>query len=237
MMSSLIWKEWHEQSWKLGFGSLVLCALALIGLHSRIIDDESMVMFVCFLGVILLPVLSSTGLVPAERSEGSLESLLALPVTSRQILAAKTAIGVLLCVVPLLLSGIVSALAVGGREMATSDMLDLYARSALAAISLFASMLALTIRLPSETRAGLLAIGLLIFWMLATEGLRLPSVPQLVFDISPLAFVYRRETGREAWRIIWSLSPLAGVLIIQALIVAILWWWASKRLAGGGDQS
>ncbi len=236
-MSSLIWKEWHEQRWKLGFGSLVLCALALIGLHSRIIDDQSMVMFVCFLGVILLPVLSSTGLVPAERSEGSLESLLSLPVKPVRILAAKTAMGVLLCAVPLLLAGVVSIFAAGGREMATGAMLDLYGRSALAAISLFIWMLALTIRLPNETRASLLAIGLLIFWMLATEGLRFPSVPSLVFDISPLAFVYRRETGREEWRIIWSLSPLAGVLIIQAAIVTILWWWASKRLAGGEGVS
>src|ERR1700722_7547165 len=112
-MSSLTWKEWHEQSWKLGFGSLVLVALALIGLHSRIIDDESMVMFVCFLGVILLPVLSSTGLVPAERSEGSLESLLALPITSRRILVAKTAMGLLLCAAPLLLAGLISILTAG----------------------------------------------------------------------------------------------------------------------------
>jgi hypothetical protein len=236
-MLSLIWKEWHEQSWKLGFGSLVLCALALIGLHSRIIDDESMVMFVCFLGVILLPVLSSTGLVPAERGEGSLESLLALPVKPGRILAAKTAMGVLLCAVPLLLAGVVSIFAAGGREMATGAMFALYGRSALAAISLFVWMLALTIRLPNETRASLLAIGLLIFWMLATEGLRFPSVPPLVFDISPLAFVYRRETGRQEWRIIWSLSPLGGVLIVQAAIVAILWWWASKRLAGGEGES
>ena len=39
-MHSLLWKEWHEQSWKLGFGCVVLGALALIGLHSRIIADE-----------------------------------------------------------------------------------------------------------------------------------------------------------------------------------------------------
>ena len=236
-MHRLLWKEWHEQSWKLGFGSLVLVALALIGLHSRIIDDESMVMFVCFLGVILLPVLSSTGLVPAERSEGSLESLLALPITSRRILVAKTAMGLLLCAAPLLLAGLISILTAGGREMTSEAMFTLYARSALAAISLFIWMLALTIRLPNETRASLLAVGLLIFWMLATEGLRFPSVPQLAFDISPLAFVYRRDTGREGWRIIWSFSPLGGVLITQAVVVAILWWWASKRLTGGGEES
>src|ERR1700722_4488605 len=109
-MRSLLWKEWREQSWKLGFGCIVLTALAVIGLHARIIDDESMVVMVCFLGVTLLPVLSSTGLVPAERSEGSLESLLALPVKSWRILLAKTAMGLLLCTGPLLAAAAASLL-------------------------------------------------------------------------------------------------------------------------------
>jgi hypothetical protein len=235
-MSSLIWKEWHEQSWKLAFGCLVLSALALIGLHSRIIDDESMILFVCFLGVMLLPVLSSTGLVPAERGEGTMESLLSLPVASSRILAAKSIMGILLCAVPLLVAAAVSIAIAGGREMTTEDMFVLYGRSTLASISLFVWMLALTIRLPSETRAGLLAVGLLIFWMLATEGLRFPSVPVLAFDVSPLAFVYRRQTGMQGYNIIWSLSPLTGVLLIQAVIVVLLWIWASKRLAGSEDR-
>jgi hypothetical protein len=231
-MSNLIWKEWHEQSWKLGFGCVVLSALALIGLRSRIIDDQSMVLFVCFLGLILLPVLSSTGLVPAERGEGSLESLLALPVASWRILAAKTAMGFLLCAGPLLLAGLVSLLAAGGREMTSDSMFAIYARSALAAISLFVWMLALTIRLPNETRAGLLAMGLLIFWLLAAGGLSDPSVPPLLFDISPLAFVQRRIADGQ----ITAMPPLAGVLAVQTGIAVLLWAWASRRLAGAEDK-
>ncbi|HEX4052948.1 MAG TPA: ABC transporter permease [Tepidisphaeraceae bacterium] len=233
-MHSLLWKEWHEQSWKLGFGCLVLGALALIGLHSRIIDDESMVMFVCVLGIALLPVLSSTGLVPAERSEGTLESFLALPVPSWRILAVKTAMGFLLTAGPLIFAGLVSILAAGGREMTTDAMFALYARSALAAISLFVWMLALTIRLPNETRAGLLALGLLIFWILATGGLSAPSVPPLVFGISPFAFVHGRWAADEQ---IFAAPPLAGMLIEQTVIAVLLWAWASRRLAGAEGRS
>ncbi len=232
-MPNLLWKEWHEQSWKLGFGCLVLGALALIGLHSRIIDDESMVLFVCFLGIALLPVLSSTGLVPAERSEGSLESLLALPVASWKILAMKTAMGILLCAGPLMFAGAVSILIAGGREMTTGVMFAYYARSALTAISLLVWMLALTIRLPNETRAGLLAMGLLIFWMLATAGLGVPSVPPLLLDISPLAFIYMRKTREQ----VITMPPLAVVLAVQAGIVLLLWLWASRQLAGTEGQS
>src|SRR6185437_11506303 len=79
-MRSLLWKEWREQSWKLVFGSLILAAFAFIGLHARIVADELLLQWVCLLAVALLPVLASTGLVPAERDDGTLETLFSLPI-------------------------------------------------------------------------------------------------------------------------------------------------------------
>jgi hypothetical protein len=223
-MSKLIWKEWHEQSWKLGFGCLVLSALALIGLRSRIVSDESMMMTVCFMGIALLPVLSSTGLIPAERAEGSFESLLALPVTPRKILMAKTEMGIVLCAGPMVAAAIVSLLAAGGREMTDTTMIDLYGRSTLAALSLFIWMLALTAHLPSEARAGLVAMGVLILWMLATVGLVQPSVPTWVFAFSPMSFIYGYSGG-------FAGSPqLAAALTIQPVIAVGLWFWTAKIL-------
>ena len=126
-MQSLIWKEWHEQSWKLGFGSIVLAALAMVG-AARIIADETMILWVCFVGFGLLPVLASTGLVPPERSEGSLESLLAYAHCAWRILLAKTLMGLLLCVGPMLIAAVVSLLTAANREMTTGEMLFLYTR-------------------------------------------------------------------------------------------------------------
>lgn len=117
--------------------------------------------------------------------------------------------------------------------MTTGVMFAYYAHSALTAISLLVWMLALTIRLPNETRAGLLAMGLLIFWMLATAGLGVPSVPPLLLDISPLAFIYMRKTREQ----VITMPPLAVVLAVQAGIVLLLWLWASRQLAGTEGQS
>jgi hypothetical protein len=227
-MLKLIWKEWHEQSWKLGFGCLVLGALALIGLHSRILADETMVMWVCFLGLTMLPVLSSTGLVPAERAEGSFESLLALPVTSGEILGAKTAMGIMLCAGPMLVAAGVSLLVAGGREMTDSSMIAFYGGAIMTTLWLFIWMLALTIQLPSEARAALLGVGVLIFWMMATGGLARASVPRLAMTISPFALVYRvtsrsLETQPDP-------APTAAVLAIQGVIAVALWMWACRRL-------
>jgi ABC-type transport system involved in multi-copper enzyme maturation permease subunit len=242
-MRSLLWKEWHEQSWKLAFGCIVLGMLAYIGLHARIVADETMMMWVCFLGLTMLPVLSSTGLVPAERGEGTLESLLALPVAPRKILKAKVCMGVLLCVGPMFVAMILSLLAAAGREMTAMSMIAFYAASTMTTLSLFAWMAALTIRLPSETRAALLSVGILIMWMLITEGLAFPSVPALAMVVSPFGIVHGTADNSALIQASRFLAIEAGsaysqgitrlilFLVVQAAIAGLLWGYASRRLA------
>jgi hypothetical protein len=222
-MRQLLWKEWHEQSWKLAFGCVLLSALAAIGLHSRIVADETMVMCVCFLGIALLPMLSSTGLVPAERAEGTLESLLGLPTEPRKILIAKTAMGALLCAGPLGVAMVVSVLVAGQREITGGYMAMIYIRSVLASLALFVWMLALTIQLPSETRGGLVALGILIGWMIATGGLAEVEKAPWVLAFTPLGFVYGVHFE--------DCGSLLLVTAVQAIFAAALWAWACKRLA------
>jgi ABC-type transport system involved in multi-copper enzyme maturation permease subunit len=229
-MPSLIWKEWHEQSWKLGLACVVLVAMAVIGLRARIIEDEMMIAWVCAVGMLLMPVLAASGLVPAERSEGSFGSLLALPVARWRILAAKTTIGMVLCAVPLILAAVASLLIAGGREMTGWEMFTLYARSTAAGVLLFVWALALTIRLPNETRAGLLGVGILIFWIMATLGLAYPSPHPWMMTLSPLALVYGFFNGFD------SGPPLVAVLVVQVEIAVVLWWWASRQIGGGAEE-
>ena len=237
-MHRLLWKEWHEQSWKLWFSCIVLGSLAFIGFRSRLIADETMMMWVCFLGLTMLPVLSSTGLVPAERGEGSLETLLALPVRRERILAAKVLMGILQCVGPMVVAGGLSLLVAGGREMPAIEMIVFYLSCTVTTLCLFAWMMALTIRLPSETRAALLAMGVLILWMLVTEALAYSAMPMLIMAISPFALVYNVVGGPSA-----SLSlahfeygaqyvlEMAFVLAVQGVIAAMLWVYTSRQLA------
>jgi hypothetical protein len=223
----LIWKEWFEQSWKLVFGCVVLGSLALIGLQARLVPDDIMMMWVCFLGLALLPVLSSTGLIPAERAGGSFESLLALPIAPWKILAVKTSMGILQCAVPMMVAAAVSVFMAAGRETSTAAILNLYGRSTLTAISLFIWMLALTAHLPSEARAGLVSIGILFFWVMATWALLLQSsVPTLAISASPMAFVYNFNSG--------AIGPsLVTIAIVQALCAAALWLLADYQFTAG----
>ena len=244
-MNSLLWKEWHEQRWKLGFGCVILSAFALIGLRTRVVPDEAILLWVCFIGVLLLPVLASTGLVPAERADGTLQSMLALPVRPWKILLAKTLMGVLLCAGPLAAAAVVSVIIAGGREITSAAMLGVYARSIAAALSLFIWMYALTIRLPGEARAGLLATGVLIFWLLATAGIAEASsflkdwphsdlatnapVLRRLWVVTPFVFPFGFGADSPAVQL-GSAATAAGAIAAQALIAVALWFWAARQL-------
>ncbi len=232
-MRNLLWKEWREQAWQLAFGCVVLSAMAAVGLHARMVADAVLLDWVCFVGVTLVPVLASTALVPAERADGGLATLAALPVSPAAILAAKAVLGVLLCVGPLAAAGVVSVAMAGGREVYTGGVAELYARSALASATLFAWMFALTVRLPNEARAALVAVGVLVIWMLASAGLMAagePSYGGWSFAASPFAFVVPVPAGQG------GPSPFGIVLGVQAVLVAAVGWLA-VRLFGTGTAT
>jgi hypothetical protein len=230
---NLLWKEWHEQAWQLAFGCVVLSAMAAIGLHARMVADSTMVDWVCFLGVMGLPVLASTALVPAERADGGLATLVALPVSPARILAAKTVVGLLLCVGPLLVAAAVSVAMAGGREMYTGAVVELSIRSALASAVLFGWMFALTVRLPNEARAALISVGVLVIWVLASVGLTISAgVRSTAFAASPFAF-FDWTVDRDGMGP-WPQLPV--VVGVQLLLMTGLCWMA-VRLFGSGTAS
>ena len=234
-MRSLLWKEWHEQRWKLAFGSLILAAFALVGLRARVIADETLLYGVCVLAVLLLPVLSSTGLVPAERNDRTLETLFALPVPPWRIFIVKTIMGIALCAGPIFLTAIVSVLIAGGRELSAGAILLFFARTLAASLVLFFWMFCLTVRLPSETRAGLIALAVLVIWLVATLGLVMWGMPD--------QRLYLRSQAAPAsqW---WLVSPFVflfgpqvnlvsrpAAAAIQFVLAIVLWIIASTQFA------
>lgn len=218
-MRHLLWKEWREQRWRLGFSCLLLLAFALVGLRARAAADELTLAVVCFGAVLLLPLQAAAGLVPADRADGSLATLLALPVRPATVWAAKTLAGAGLCLVPLAVTAAASAAYAGGRELSAAGVLGLFARAAAAALSLFAWMFAVTARSPTEARAGLLSLGVLVGWMLtllrwSNDG-PMPPGRLLLTAVSPFTFM----AG------FYPNSPVqaATAAVAQAGVAAALW--------------
>jgi ABC-type transport system involved in multi-copper enzyme maturation permease subunit len=226
-MRSLLWKEWHEQSWKLAFSCVLLAATAAIGLHARIISDSDMMLWVCVIGM-LLPISYCSGLLPAERADGYFESLIALPVRPRKILLAKTILGIGMCILPLLLAMIISLAIAGNREADNAQIIGLFLRSIFASIILFMWMLALTSQLPGETRASLVSLGIWLGLAIFSKGIVQEESDSLAAIFTPLCY-FIQPTHPS------TLNTLLGTLT-QSAIALLLWLWTAHRFTTNAKE-
>jgi ABC-type transport system involved in multi-copper enzyme maturation permease subunit len=164
MIKALFWKEWCEHRWKLAYGCVLSMGFVAVGLRSRIVPDQGIVAMAAVGGAFLMPLLVGMGLVAAERSDGSLGMLLALPVRSWKIFVVKMAMGTLVCVGPIVGCMVLSLAMAAGREMSASRIIVPYLGGVAFSIVMLVWMVAFSIRQPSEARAGLVGIAVFMVW-------------------------------------------------------------------------
>ena len=232
MWRSLVWKEWHEQRWRLWFGAALLGMFTLIGLRTRIMPDEQIVIFSMIVGGIFFPLMVAMGLIAPERADGTIVRLLALPVPAWHVLAAKGLVGAAVCTGPIVVSAGLAATVAGDREMAWSQFAEMYAMAIGMTLSTFAWLTAAGVRQPSEARAGLMGIGVGAGWfliiaissMLAIELFHDQTVVAWVAAFSPFGVTALR--GGDA--------PPAVVIAIQIVMFVAVWAWAAWRIGKPG---
>ncbi len=98
----LISKEWHEQRGRMAAATAVLVSIPIgQALCSNILDLGIALEWALFIGAIIMPIFIAMGTVAREREQGSLASLLALPISPWRILAVKATVGIITCLVPI----------------------------------------------------------------------------------------------------------------------------------------
>ena len=234
MLSKLIWKQWREQRWKLAFLTVVLMAFTTIGLRSRMVEDEVIVVLGALIGAMLIPVFVAMGLIAPDRADGSFATLMALPVRPIKVLAAITFSGVVQCVVPLAASGLVAWAIAGGRELTGGDIVRVHAIAAALSVVLLIWTFSFSVRQGHESRVGLIGLAVLIGWGLSVmiAGVVLPLwmlvSGHALMSVHPLAMM--RFLARE----VAGPSEVALTICVQIAMVGLLWWWALRRVARPG---
>jgi len=170
------------------------------------------------------------GLVAAERNEGSLESLFALPVSSWKILLVKVLVGAFGCLLPYAVACVVALGMAGSREMSISDLLLLYAGATGFSLTIFIWTLSFGIRQPTEARTGLMAIPLLLAWslMVIIEDELLMGKSNLTLMFTPFGFFEGTVDKTNAM--------FAQTLFVQVLIGVLLFFWAVYRFERQGGR-
>ncbi len=231
MLKALLWKEWHEQRWRVALATVWLLGMTAIGLKTRILDDRAVVTMIWNPAVILLPVFLGMGLFARERKERTLSYLMVHPVRRSQILTAKVIAGLLAYLTPFLIGGLAVCLTVGGRERSAADLAEGFAIMAALGLVFFAWQLFAGLRCRREETYILMSAIVLGCW----------AIHSVVV---------------EAWRLterlgfwIWASNPVAignldwgkphevrTVVLVQSLILAGLGlglWFRFRRLREG----
>jgi hypothetical protein len=231
MLKALLWKEWQEQRWRVALATVWLLGMTAIGLKTRILSDDNILAMVWAPAVIVLPVFLGMGLFSAERKDGTLRHLLVQPVRRAQILIAKVIAGLLTCVTPFLIGGIVVCLAVGGREVSFAYMATGFAVLTLLAVILFAWQLLAGLRCRRQETYVLVSGIVLGCWaihaVIVEEWNLTNRLGYWAWALSPFA-VGGVDLGdpREVWT----------VIVLQSLILAGLGfglWLRFHRLREG----
>jgi hypothetical protein len=224
MIGKLIWKEWSEHRWKLFLGFLLLGGFTAIGLQARVVQDLEVVVWALVYAVIF-PLFVSMDLLAAERADGTLRSLLNLPVAAWKILAVKVGVGLVVCVGPLILTAVVALCLAGGRESDNERMWGVYQGSCCLAACLLIWMLAFGVRQPTEGRAavaGMIAFGVLLVPGFIYAPLR-HVLPEWIIILHPvsLLMIFVNPVERH-----WAFAAIP----IQTAFAAGLFWWSARRL-------
>ncbi len=232
MIRMLMWKEWREQRWKLALGSLMLVGFTAVALRTRVIPDVGVLAMSFALGGLLLPILVGMDLVAGERESGTLECLLNLPVRPWKVLGVKLAMGVAVCVGPMLAACVVTLLMAGGREQSSSLFLRLYASATGFGVCLLLWMTAFGIRQRTEARAAVVGMAVVFAWYAWATAIFASRVvnpvkkgaADLLMLPNPLCVAFP----------IIQTHRTVEFLAVQAVVAALLFVWAVRRFARPG---
>ncbi len=107
MIKPLIWKEWHEQRWKLAFGTLMLAFFTCVLISARLTTGNENIVLVIFGGGYILSLYSAMGVIAPEITDRTKIFLAAKPVKPWKVFLCKWFFGWLNFAVPILICGLV----------------------------------------------------------------------------------------------------------------------------------
>jgi hypothetical protein len=229
MIKSLLWKEWCQLRWKLVFSSVILLSFLCIGLQSRILQDEVIIISTMLGGVCLMPVFVAMGLFADELHEGSIFMQLGMAVEAWKVYAIKILVGSAVCLLPIVLSIFVAMVTVGGREVSTQRIGQFFYAIPFAFMFLLWTTV-FGIRLDSGAKVGLLAVVVYGGWvvMVIVDDIFLTetALRDISLVVTPTGFI------RCSFGIAGKWPGILGVKImlsVQAVLSAGFFLWGMKR--------
>ncbi len=228
MIKPLMWKEWHEQRWKVAFGTIMLASFAGSLLAARILSYKEAVYVTWLIGGMILALYSAMGVFAPEKSNKTVAFLSSRPIEPWKVFLCKWFFGWLNFAGPLLFCSLCAAVYFlvypQGRSF---EMLFRGTCVSLALGTMFYSMTCcFAPRKSGEALVGL--TGLIVFFVfivhiLIAQSTLQPSfrggslLQEMLVLINPLLWI-RVIEGRHSY------MDLSILILEQAVLFAFTMW-------------
>ncbi len=234
MIAVLLRKELHEWWSAIALGCFTIGGFVAIGLQSRLIPDEAVLIGMVISGGLIFPLICAMPVVAAERAEGSVNLLLRLPAPAWLVLAVKTAVAVVGVIVPLLLALAIMGALAGYREVRPNIFWALFLLAGLMAVNVLMWTMCLGIRQPNEARVGLIGaavcIGTVMTMFFIDDALSNEQMVKAIAAWTPVGLFAVLDGSRSEEFV----SLLLGVAARHVVVLSLLWAYAAWRFSQPG---
>ena len=167
MFRMLLWKEWHENLWKLLFCGAASVAFTVMLFRIRIVPDLSNCVLISVVQMFVVPVVYSLDIFSGEVSNRTIHLLFKIPVKRWMIFFSKYLVAVIGMVLIFVLTGVLMELLGRGREARVLFLLKTNLLCGTAGLFLFTWFCAFGCQSRSEAGSLGAMFGVFIGWGIA----------------------------------------------------------------------
>lgn len=224
---ALLWKEWRQMRWRWAFCLTVCCLFVIVGLKTRIMPDQGIILLSFGICAFAIPLFIGIGLVAEEREENSLKLQLALPVQAMRVYVVKMAMGASAVAASTIASLIIALLMAGNREESAAEIFRIYAFVIPFGIIFMLWIVVFSMKRKTQWAAVLtgIAIGAIWVFLIIFEDIFGQSITRnhwnLSLIITPFGFL-EAASDNGKW---------LAVSIVQGIISVILFGWGMRRFS------
>lgn len=218
MFKQLLWKEWHENLWKLVFCGAVSLAFTALLFRIRLFPDAANGIVISFVQMLVVPVVYALDIFSGEMSNRTIYLLFKFPVPRWKIFFSKY----LVCILGIILVFVATALSMAilghEREVSTGLLVNNSLLFGAVALMLFTWFSAFAAQSRSEAGSLVAVFGVIIGWAIIFFWSLICQVPWANHFTPYSLIVWAFRDGPEWFRVS---SLITSNLIALAAAIAI----------------
>jgi len=218
MFRSLLWKEWKENLWKLGFCAIVSVSFTALLFRIRITPDLANCVAISIIQMCVIPIIYGLDIFSGEASNKTIHLLFKIPVRRRAIFFSKYLISITGIALVFVITGALMEYVTAGREVTMLLLLKINWLCGLVALVLFTWFSAFGCQSKSEASSLAILFAVYIGWAIIFFWARICNVTWAQYLV-PYSVV--NVDGHI----------LVGTIMSQLPGVAIVLYIACKRYA------